>query len=373
MGARSPERPAARLRWIDDARGWGMALVFAGHLAERMAASGWQAALAPYQLVYAFHMPLFFLLAGMTTRLRVDGIAASLKRLVVLRLVPVAFWNAAAVSLLLASDLLRGGSDAEVYREGLTRLALGRPLFHFVSWFFVCLFVVEAVRTTGSRWLGSRRRIAGAAALAYGLGWLATRPEPGAAAQSLAADPWYLREALVALAFHLGGTLLRPALERLAAAPRTLRLALVVPAAAALVAGAARNTGPFTGEPHVVLMAAGRHGDPLWFPLAALAGSLACILIAMLTPRGTLLAWIGRHSAIFLGLAGLFAQFGNRWLLTPFAGAAGDAPASVLGLCAAGTALSLALCAPAAWLLDRLLPQLVGRPARSGPWLPRLS
>jgi hypothetical protein len=44
-----------------------------------------------------------------------------------------------------------------------------------------------------------------------------------------------------------------------------------------------------------------------------------------------------------------------------------------LGIYATGlSVLSLAACAPIAMALNRYLPQLVGRPSVSGPWLPAL-
>ncbi len=55
--ARGPATRGERIAWLDNARGIGIALVVAGH------------ALTPghaRDVIYAFHMPLFFFLAGVT-------------------------------------------------------------------------------------------------------------------------------------------------------------------------------------------------------------------------------------------------------------------------------------------------------------------
>mgnify|MGYP000527792150 CR=1 FL=1 len=91
------------------------------------------------------------------------------------------------------------------------------------------------------------------------------------------------------------------------------------------------------------------HGHIVLFPLTALAG---CALILMC-------------------LNSVFYHYINpgaaKWLLGYFSG-------STLTVLAAGvivTSGSLVLCLPAVYLLDRYLPQLVGKPKRNGPLLRR--
>lgn len=71
----------ARAEWVDAAKGMGIVLVVVGHaidglLAARLtgADTGWS---ATYFAIYSFHMPLFFLLAGLfvAPRLAADGAA----------------------------------------------------------------------------------------------------------------------------------------------------------------------------------------------------------------------------------------------------------------------------------------------------------
>jgi fucose 4-O-acetylase-like acetyltransferase len=74
LGAR-----ASRADWVDAAKGMGIVLVVAGHVMDGLMAAhladrlgGWPAA---YFAIYSFHMPLFFLLAGLfvTPRLAADA------------------------------------------------------------------------------------------------------------------------------------------------------------------------------------------------------------------------------------------------------------------------------------------------------------
>ena len=50
-----------------------------------------------------------------------------------------------------------------------------------------------------------------------------------------------------------------------------------------------------------------------------------------------------------------------------------DTPLATFALCAGVTLASLAASTPLVMALDRWLPQLVGRPGRRGPLLPRLA
>lgn len=70
VGAASPGARARRLDWLDAARGIGIVLVVIGHelraqMAAGVAPPGWQAPVWD-AAIYAFHMPLFFVLSGMT-------------------------------------------------------------------------------------------------------------------------------------------------------------------------------------------------------------------------------------------------------------------------------------------------------------------
>ena len=79
--------PACRLAWLDIAKGLGMILVVVGHVM-----AGSDAAYAPplATAIYAFHMPLFFLLAGFTLKQQAPARFA-LRKIAVLGLPYLAF------------------------------------------------------------------------------------------------------------------------------------------------------------------------------------------------------------------------------------------------------------------------------------------
>ena len=53
---------AERTQWIDSAKGLGILLIFFGHVYSTVTPS------ALYVYIYAFHVPLFFFISGLTLR-----------------------------------------------------------------------------------------------------------------------------------------------------------------------------------------------------------------------------------------------------------------------------------------------------------------
>lgn len=59
--------PSQRIHWIDIAKGIGIILVSFGHIRNGDGQSVWLPALdTPINIIYLFHMPLFFFLGGLT-------------------------------------------------------------------------------------------------------------------------------------------------------------------------------------------------------------------------------------------------------------------------------------------------------------------
>jgi fucose 4-O-acetylase-like acetyltransferase len=197
----------------------------------------------------------------------------------------------------------------------------------------------------------------------FGAGWLLNRDA------QVWSDIWYTRESVFLYGFYLVGFLLRQTglLERIGGG--WSRWALLAAGSAALWFTFDLNPGSRVWAP-LVLVNHSQHGDSMWFILTALAGSLAVVGLARLVPAPRSLTWVGRHSLILMGLNGFFFSFANEYLaewmnLPPL-------PGTVLLWCTAVTVASPAVCVPMVWLLDRYVPQLVGRPRVHGPLLPRL-
>jgi hypothetical protein len=95
---------STRVSMIDIARFYGIFLVYYGHIVERMMYLGNAAAASQYKFINAFHMPLFFILAGFVAK---DWSAEQSPGRFALtratsRVVPLIFFSAALVLLSLA-------------------------------------------------------------------------------------------------------------------------------------------------------------------------------------------------------------------------------------------------------------------------------
>ncbi|WCT73539.1 acyltransferase family protein [Sphingomonas naphthae] len=186
----------ARVLWADVARGIGILLVVIGHV--------WQDS-EPWLMaaIYAFHMPLFFLLSGYFTHPRAtlgDDIGHRARTL----LVPYACYILLIGGALLAVHVLRrdwqGVADiAFVLIYGGAKLTAHMGAF----WFVTCLFLAQAFYLALLHWFGSPRSpgliaiLLVGLALGYGagrLGW------PG---------PWNVAVAPVAAVFLWIGHRLR--------------------------------------------------------------------------------------------------------------------------------------------------------------------
>lgn len=120
----------------------------------------------------------------------------------------------------------------------------------------------------------------------------------------------------------------------------------------------------------VVLVNLSQHGDPLYFAVTAVAGCLAVIGLARLTPRWGLIQATGRYTLIFLGLNEIYFDSVNR-SLARFLEIPPSTP-QILFWCTLVTVVSMVACVPLIWLFDRYVPRLVGRPREKGPLLPNL-
>lgn len=343
-----------RQDWADAARGLGMVLVYYGHVAAAVTdlhgAGLWQ-----MRFIYAFHMPLFFVLSGMF--FRVDGDrSARRQELTVRRLAPVIFFSALLLPLWMAGPLLHHESVWNVLAPSLLAYLHGHPDLNWVTWFLVCLWVCECMA------LSLLPRLPGAAAQALVgaalilLGVVAcNHADATAALIGIEVSAWFLYEACVALGFLLIGHAARPAMDAVAQRP-AMALGLALGGFAGVVWMLDWNA-ELAARP--VMMAAARHGDPLAFALTALSGTAGALGLAVLLQSSTTLVMLGRHTIALLGLGGVFFHFVNRVVLRWQA-----PPDSLMGFSTydmALTIVSLLLCWPVAGWLQRRWPFWMGR------------
>lgn len=355
-----------RIAWPDTAKALGLLLVFWGHLLEKVLPDpahgivGVPLAFTAFKLVYAFHIPLFFVLAGMFFR-RQDSLRFG--QLLVLRcktrLLPILFFCALAIPFWM-TPLSWGLQDTgkpwvEIFDKSWLLLR-GLPALNWVCWFLVCLFSVELMAAELIPFLDSgRRKITALLGLAA-LGYLLTRqPELAAQKLGLTKNWWFLQEAVVALPLYLLGhfyaaTWLQPS-------PRQRSLAIAIGCTVVFLLSCDLNMKP--PGPPTVNMSGSEHGNIILFYLTAMAGTVAMLEWSRLLPQTRLLAYIGENTLPLMGLNGLLLQFFNKPIADVLARHAQGGTLVLLFLLVA--AASMLACLPFAWLLNRYLPWAVGR------------
>lgn len=358
-----------RILFIDIARFYGLVLVYYGHIVERVMFKKDPTAFYIYKFIYSFHMPLFFLLAGYVFKDERLGCGAFLKQRFASRLIPLIFFN----GLLIVLTLFFSGdmffidlSSAKGYGQGIAATLLGYPAFNGPTWFLFCLFSVELIHFFVGPLLTNIPKITLAAACFYFGGWLLNSKVRFVFGSPRIFPLGFGHEAVVVYAFYLVGIALRKwgYFERKHSffhwGVGCLAGFLFVYFTYDL------NQGPFRFIEAAILYLS-NHGHILLFPATAIAGSLFVLFLARVSPSRKIFLLIGQNALIFFCLNGIFYHFVNtrmaNWMIR-------DIPSSpwvVFGSCAIVTVASMALCLPALFILNKYIPQLVGKPKIKGP------
>jgi fucose 4-O-acetylase-like acetyltransferase len=275
-----------RIDWIDAAKGIAMLLVFYGHL-RGSGDNPWFPGLAgSIDVVYYFHMPLFFILSGLTFHANKDFrtfITTRFRRLII----PAYFFSLYAVAKLIlkmlspaAFNSFHSGRMSGSFWKGLVDILLGN-----VSgmWFFWALFWGDIVLWIIFRNIGTKG-IWVAVPICLFL-WCVVQ-------QLGLSSPFHLLTSFEAIAFTGLGVLLSERI--LESNHRSIGIRF-------LCAGA---TFAFSA---CLLQIAGLHSlfvHALLLILAAISGSLAVVTFAQLIPAIGFLKVIGRNTIIYYGLNG---------------------------------------------------------------------
>lgn len=362
-----------RVLWVDIAKAYGMLLVFYGHLLEKLIDLGNVAAFLQFKFIYSFHMPLFFLLAGYTSKNNSLSYKEFLRLNLTSRIIPVIFFNLLAMTINIYQDSLLGSLHWNNYLFGLINLLKGHPVYNVVTWFLVCLFTIENIHFFLSHYLKTNKQLIISAVILFLSGLLITlNIEFVTSVTGVEKNFWFVHEALVAYLFYQFGKILKD--WELLEEKITLffQLFLLVFTGLIVLLTFNLNTNLFTVKTTAVIMASSSHGNFVLFPLTALAGSLFVISLAKLTPSSKIILFIGQNTLILLGLNGLFFHFGNQWLFTLIKEFLTDSHLVVFEACSLGTLLSIVLCVPCIFIFNKFIPQLVGKPKNNGPLLKNL-
>jgi len=243
----------------------------------------------------------------------------------------------------------------------------GIPDLNWVTWFLVCLFVCETLAfIVLSRLHGLKSQLSAAALfLIVGLMFCSYSLEPAQGWLYLTGRSWFLSESLVALGFYIIGYAAFSYLRKISDNRQLSAIIFLIAISIALLTYGYNH-------PHsiAVMMAARTHGNAFYFVLTALAGSLAVFSLAMYVQANSVLQLIGRNTLVLLGLNGLFFSYIDPRLLSFIVPANNHLVVTLDSLLV--TIVSLLLCAPIVYVMNRFTPQLIGNITVSGPWLPAL-
>lgn len=372
-------RTEGRVGYIDAARCIGIFLVYHGHIVERMMYLGNTAAAHQYKFIYAFHMPLFFVLSGMIAKdwARETSFGRFLYARFTTRLIPLLVFNLllALISLVHKPDFPPFPLNTPAEYWNATVMTLTQlTIFNVPTWFLMCLTSVEILHFLVFRFLRNAALGIPAGILAfYAVGYALNLHFDLFAPGDLGKPNWFLAyEAVPMYAFYLVGVALRRR-QVLVGEARPLWLTLGAALAIALVLVTYDlNHGPFRLKIDAVVILAGAHGHWLLFPLTALAGIAAVLCLGKLVERVAWIARLGRSALILMGLNGVFYHHLNGPFAAWFAATLPADSWSVAAAAALGAAGSMAVATPILVLVEIWVPQLVGRPRQHGPLLPRL-
>ncbi|MGD8452751.1 MAG: acyltransferase family protein [Phycisphaerae bacterium] len=368
-----PTSPAAgpRIAWIDVAKALGIVLVFHGHFVERFIEHGVPGALAQMKWIYAFHMPVFFLLVGLVYKDRPMPFGTFAKRQLLTRLVPAWAFNALGLLAWMRGQLVqpdlgefgvRGLLGGAQYAGGkfLLETALGEPTWNVLMWFLVCLFVVELWQYLLRPLLKHTAGLIASIVVFAGLTWLVAlyRTDLDTAWHG-AAQWWHLSSAVGAMVFYQIGILLRRVGLVTEGRPTLWRWLLVL--ALLAVTTLTYDLNHIAGR-HVMFLAGGNYGQPWWFLLSALAGSLFLVYLSQVIPAHPALVYLGQITLALMCLDGILHDYVNpqaaAWLVQTL-------PQMNLALFTAvavgGTLVSVVVCIPVMWMIQRYVPFILGR------------
>lgn len=359
-------KPKKRIPYIDTAKAIGIFLVFYGHLVEEFAGAGNQIAFTQYKFIFSFHMPFFFFLAGFFYRRRYPSLWQEIRDSAYKRLLPVLFFGLLLLPVWpIYRFLIWGYVDFPIFTEKVLPYLKGQPELNPITWFLVCLFVVEIMaalilpKASKPLW-----RIA-VVIVFLGIGlYLTSNIKQTEILFGVYKNTWFVHEALVAFGFYALGYYLFPSLRALLENKALIRFVLMIFFTGILLATFNLNT-PYPD--FAVIMKESWHGNSVWFFVSALSGAMAILFLATFIPKHPAIDYIGRNTLILLGINGFFHIFVNPHISARVKDFESFGIITLTSLL--GAALSIIISIPVIWFFNKYLPQFIGHPYKKGPWL----
>lgn len=306
------------------------------------------------RVLYAFHMPLFFFLAGMSTKPRplygLEGWTTFLRKNVLALVVPLVIWGLVYGPFSFANFPKLFYASWETLGEMGTLTSLW-----YLSGFFVARIVVQVIITLLDKFgQGGNNIVYALCSLPlFAIGLLLPRLEHG--------YPWCFNVALVAAGIILLGIAARRRILIFAVQRGVVLFASLVASIAILFIGTVARGDAC----ELVLMCGSQYGNLFWFFVNSAAGTLAVLTGSMLLIRiareGSRPFSLGTVSFIGMNTMGIFLLHKPmlQELLMPFFTNLIPAPQLVVAIVSSLVALvlSMVLCVA----IDRFIPELLGK------------
>jgi len=357
-----------RVYWIDAAKAIGIFLVFYGHVLEKLYRLDQPVIFAQYKFIYAFHMPFFFFISGFFFRVGNKNIWQKIGDLLLKRMVPVWTFGLLALPIwFIYMNQIDGKVDFNAIALKAYRYLRGQPELNGITWFLVCLFIVEIIAHLTLRRTRKIFFILVIAGIFFRFGLVLTQNiAETVTSLGLFKNTWYLHEATVAFGFYALGYALFGPIKKIIQLNLIGRLGVLLSSLGITLATFDSNKD-FDG--FVVVMKNSWHGESRYFLITALSGILFILVLASLIPRSKIIAFFGSNTLILIGVNGIFHSFVNP-LLPQLIPTQSNLGITIFSLVV--TLASLAISVPLILFFSRYLPQLFGRPYENGPWLPNL-
>tara|TARA_R110002049_G_scaffold285380_2_gene466220 strand:+ start:249 stop:1391 length:1143 start_codon:yes stop_codon:yes gene_type:complete len=357
-----------RIEWVDTAKALGMFLVFYGHFVKNLYSDSNDIAFLQHKYIYAFHMPLFFLISGFYFK-PVVSFSLKFKQLFLRRLLPVFAFAALSLPLwFLYNYIIYDSLRLSTIIKQILSYGRGNPQLNIITWFLVCLFVAEiiiaAITTVFKK---------PAVLFCFGVVFLisgviiSNRIEQFSALTGISKNVWFIHTAIVAVGFYLLGFVIYPYINKLVKSGKWIFIPLMLIGFVGLFFTYNRNNS-FVG--FNVNMITAQYGNLLWFVLSSFLGILGIISLSILLKTNKVFDFIGKNTLILIGLNGVFYAFINKHLGDLFPDY--DSWWLITGYALVVSVLSLLVCYPIINMLNKYVPQLFGNAKKNGPLLPNL-
>lgn len=272
-----------RIHWIDIAKGIGIILVSFGHIRNGDGQSVWLPALdTPINIIYLFHMPLFFFLGGLTFSSRrqfPDFLKVKAKTLLIPYYIFSLYFIAKPIAVLLIPSL--GASMQANHDYSNIGLQLYDVLINGSGlWFLWAYFIGELVVYPLDRWFTTKYQYLVSGFLLIAVSILFGKCLPGVTL------PFQIVSGVEVAGFILLGIACKQTLQTFTNRGLIWVLFIIVLAAFLAIAFPALS---FSTKPWGVLISA----------LAMFLGVAAGVLLSMAIMKNAVLEYIGRHSLSF--------------------------------------------------------------------------